>query len=430
MPFEFKLPDLGEGIREAEILAVKIAEGQMIAEDAPLFEVETDKAVVEIPSPVAGKVIKIYVKAGQIVPVGTVMVSIEESSSKTASIPSTNSTESQTITKTTTYPPSPSGEKSKASFVGEVIATPATRQLARELKIDIHLVHGTGPSGKISKEDLLAYADQQNKFKATGMPESAASSKPAGEGNKDGSDYTLLDFEKFGPIERIPMRSVRRKTAQLMSLSWSKIPHVTHCDEANITELEKLRHKHGATMQEKGGRLTLTAFIVKAVTLALQKFPEFNSSFDENTEEIILKHYYNIGLAVATDRGLIVPVIRDTDKKSILELAIDINGIVDKTRSGKIELEDLQGGTFTVTNIGAIGGTSATPIINYPEAAILATMQAKEKPIVRNGKIEISLVMPLSLGFDHRLTDGAQAANFVQLIVKMLEEPSSLVPTL
>ena len=428
MPFEFKLPDLGEGIREAEVLSVKISEGQTIAEDAPLFEVETDKAVVEIPSPVAGQVDKIYVNAGDIVPVGTVMVSIKESYSRSAAPGSgADSTESRLIAKTAISSPVPGERKNSTSSAGEVIATPATRQLARELKIDIHLVHGTGPGGKISKEDLLAYADSQKGKTSLAGPSIPVASAKSIETSGVGEPYILPDFQKFGAIERVPMRSVRRKTAQLMSLSWSKIPHVTHCDEANITELEKLRRKHEAALQGKGGRLTLTAFLIKAVALTLQKFPEFNSSFDENKEEIILKRYYNIGLAVATDRGLIVPIIRDADKKDILQLAIEINNIVDKTRSGKIELADLQGGTFTVTNIGAIGGTSATPIINYPEAAILATMQAKEKPIVRNDKIEIGLIMPLSLAFDHRLTDGAEAANFVRLIVTTLEEPSNLI---
>jgi pyruvate dehydrogenase E2 component (dihydrolipoamide acetyltransferase) len=301
--------------------------------------------------------------------------------------------------------PAPNEQKDKAPPTNEVIATPATRQLARELKIDIHLIHGSGPGGKISKEDVLAYADSQ-KAKT--------------------SSSSSSDFQKFGKVERIPMRSIRRKTAQLMSLSWSKIPHVTHCDEANITELEKLRRKHDTAAQEKGGRLTLTAFLIKAVTMALQKFPQFNASLDESKEEIILKHYYNIGMAVATDRGLIVPVIKDADKKNITQLATEITGLVDRTRSGKIELEELQGGTFTITNIGVIGGTSATPIISYPEAAILATMQAREKPIVRDGKIDTGLILPLSLAFDHRITDGAEAANFVRLIVKILEEPAQL----
>jgi pyruvate dehydrogenase E2 component (dihydrolipoamide acetyltransferase) len=424
MPFDFKLPDLGEGIREAEILGVKIAEGQTIVEDAPLFEVETDKAVVEIPSPVAGQVVKIYVKTGDIVPVGTVMVLIDESASKGA----ISGFSSGSIKAQSSPIPAlgPSAEKGNQPHADEIIATPATRQLARELKIDIRLVHGTGSGGKISKEDVLAYAERQKA--KTNPPITAIQSTPArpAEVSTSGEPHMLPDFQKFGAIERVPMRSVRRKTAQLMSLSWSKIPHVTHCDEANITELENVRRKHEEGIQAKGSRLTLTAFLVKAIVLALQKFPQFNASLDESKEEIILKYYYNIGMAVATERGLIVPVIKNADQKDITQLATEINNIVDKTRDGKIELEYLQGGTFTLTNIGVIGGTSATPIISYPEAAILATMQAKEKPIVHKGKIEIALIMPLSLAFDHRIADGAEAANFVRLIVKLLEDPAQL----
>ena len=415
MPFDFKLPDLGEGIREAEILGVRISEGQTIAEDAPLFEVETDKAVVEIPSPVAGQIKKIYVKVGEIVNVGSVMVSIDNGTGKEevktiADIKENTKSGNFTEQRATSNLP---------STAHEIIATPATRQLARELKIDIHLVKGSGPGGKISKEDLLAYADTQKAENVPAQEESPAKPKATNE-----TEYQLPDFAKYGPIERVAIRSVRRKTAQMMSLSWSKIPHVTHCDEVDITELEKLRGKHEAQM--KGKHLTLTPYFLKAVTIALEKYPQFNASLDEKNEEIILKHYYNIGMAVATERGLIVPVIKNVDKRNIEQLAIEVNNVAEKTRSGKIELDELQGGTFTITNIGSIGGTSATPIISYPESAILAIMQAKEKPVVRKGQIVISSIMPLCLAFDHRIADGAEAARFVQLIVKNLEETSLL----
>lgn len=441
MPFDFKLPDLGEGIREAEVLSVKVVEGQTIAEDAPLLEVETDKAVVEIPSPVAGTVAKIYVQAGQTVAVGTVMISIQDGHDSVEQPPARPESlivaplRPQAETKAEESAP----EKIEPAIkpAESIIATPATRQLARELKIDLHLVVGTGPGGKISKEDLLAYVENQKgvKSKTADSPVDSKSSGSTGVAKSkesslvasDPAPQALPDFKKYGEIERVPMKSIRRKTAELMALSWAKIPHVTHCDEANITQLEKLRLKHEAYIKEKGGKLTLSVLIVKAVALALQQYPQFNSSFDENSEEIIIKRYYNIGLAVATERGLIVPVISGVDKKNILELSIEINRIVDKTRSGKIGLEELQGGTFTITNIGTISGTSATPIIHYPEAAILAVMRAKEKAIVTNGNIEIGLIVPLALAFDHRLTDGAEAASFVGAIVKMLEAPSELL---
>ncbi len=428
MAFEFKLPDLGEGIREAEVLAVKVSEGQIIKEDQILFEVETDKAVVEIPSPVAGKITKVLVKNGQIVTVGSVMISIEESGQKenghqTRAAASGKESEREKDKGTAAVLQSGQATAQATSDV-TIIASPATRQLAREMKIDLHKVAGTGSGGKISKEDILAYAESL-KGKSAQPASKSNGGKDGGKDNLSAEAITLPDFAKFGEIERVPMRSLRRKTAQLMALSWSKIPHVTHCDEANVSELEKLRSKCQDLVKKQGAKITLTAFIMKAVSIALQEFPEFNTSFDEQAEEIIFKRYYNLGMAVATERGLIVPVIKSVDKKSIVDLAIEIGEIAEKARAAKSELSELQGATFTVTNIGAIGGTSATPIIHYPEAAILAVMKTVEKPIVKNGKIEIGLIMPLCLAFDHRLADGAQAARFTRAIIKMLEGPQS-----
>lgn len=414
MAFDFKLPDLGEGIHEAEILAVKVSEGQVITEDQILFEVETDKAVVEIPSPKAGKVTKILVKAGEIVTTGSVMISIEESGQK-------QTTEKEVLSRNNGQTKASAlgnimATQSSTESAGTVIATPATRQLAREMKVDLHKVKGSGPGGKISKEDILAFAEDQKGSKIpTANTKSDAIAKT----------ITLPDFSKHGQIERVPIRSLRRKTAELMALSWSKIPHVMHSDKANISELEKYRLKHQESTKSKGAKLTLTAFIMKAASIALQEYPDFNTSLDEQTQEIIFKRYYNIGMAVATDRGLIVPVIKSVDKKSIVELAVEISEIAEKARAAKSELTDLQGATFTVTNIGAIGGTSATPIVHYPEAAILAVMKTREEAIVNSGKIEPGLVVPLCLAFDHRLADGAEAARFVRTIVKMLEEPKS-----
>ena len=284
-----------------------------------------------------------------------------------------------------------------------VIASPATRQLARDMKIDLHKVVGSGAAGKISKEDILAYAER---LKGSVLDLSPSTPKSDAVGNI----AALPDFAKFGKIERVPMRSLRRKTAQLMALSWSKIPHVTHCDEANITGLEKFRIAHQDLVKKQGAKLTLTTFIMKAVSIALQEFPELNTSFDEQSEDIIFKHYYNLGMAVATQRGLMVPVIKSVDKKSIIDLAKEIGEIAERARAAKSELSELQGASFSITNIGAIGGTSATPIIHYPEAAILAVMKTVEKPIVKNGQIEIGLILPLCLAFDHRLADGEHAA--------------------
>jgi pyruvate dehydrogenase E2 component (dihydrolipoamide acetyltransferase) len=418
MPFEFKLPDLGEGIHEAEILAVKISEGQIIKEDQIIFEVETDKAVVEIPSPVSGKILKVSVKNGQIITVGTVMIAIEETGQQqfnkqeNTAIEPDKKSEIKDVTTFSTSNPS--------SIEGPIVASPATRQFARESKVDIHKVTGTGPGGKISKEDVLAYLENLK------TPSATITSKIISDSSKMDIN-TLPDFSKFGKIERIPMRSLRRKTAQLMSLSWSKIPHVTHCDEANITNLEIFRNRlqFQGEAKKRGTKLTPTVFILKAVASALKEFPEFNTSLDEQSQEIIFKHYYNIGMAVATDRGLIVPVIKDVDKKNIFDLAVEIGEAAEKARAAKTALTELQGATFSVTNIGAIGGTSATPIIHYPEAAILAVMKIIQRPVISDTAVINNSFLPLCLAFDHRLADGAQSAQFVRAIIKMLENPIS-----
>ncbi len=419
MSFEFKLPDLGEGIREAEVLAVKVTEGQSLSEDQIIFEVETDKAVVEIPSPVAGKVLKIMVTPGQIIPVGSTMISIENSEQMQSMTPeATSASAEKTNEKSIPQETGSITQHPQASDNVPVIATPATRQLAREMKIDLHKIPASGVGGKISREDVLAYAEslKGNKSASTSTISSVGTAQ----------EIALPDFAKFGEIERVPMRSLRRRTAQLMALSWSKIPHVTHCDEANITDLEIFRNRaeYQDQVKRKGAKLTITTFIIKAVSLALQEFPEFNTSFDEQKEEIVFKRYCNLGIAVDTDRGLIVPVLKSVDKKNIFELAVEINEIAEKARAAKLELSELQGATFSVTNIGAIGGISATPIIRYPEAAILAVMKTIERPKIRSGNsIEGIFVLPLCLAFDHRLIDGAQAARFMRAIIQMLENP-------
>lgn len=241
-----------------------------------------------------------------------------------------------------------------------------------------------------------------------------------------GAPAELPDFSKFGSVERVPLKSIRRKIAQNMTQSWTHIPHVTHFDEANVTDLVnmiKAHEKRTAKGDQQAPRLTLTVFALKALAQALQKYPQFNASLDEARGEIVFKHYVNIGVAVATERGLIVPVIKDVDKKNFAELSAELSEIAQKTRTGKIELERLQGGTFTLTNIGAIGGTSMSPMINYPEAAILGMARAAEKPIVKDGKLDIGVILPMALSFDHRLADGAEAAYFVQNVVSKLEDP-------
>jgi len=430
MTFEFKLPDLGEGIQEAEILVVKVSPGQKVTEDEPIFEVETDKAVVEIPSPCTGVVENVNVKVGDIATVGKVMVTFQLDKKGTAvekadgsdgaktEMARKESTGSATSKKTnlTELKSNEGGSKTDTSHT--IPAMPAVRKLARELGVDLQLVKASGSGGRVLSEDVQAFAA------ARGSSESGQ--KDIAVIKKEGSQAPppLPDFSKFGHIERIAVKSIRRKTAEIMTLSWDHIPHVTHMDEANLTALEKVRVKHENKVKTKGGKLTFLAFVLKAAANALAKYPQFNASFDESTNEIILKHYFNLGVAVATEKGLIVPVIKNVDQKNIFELALELVELTTKTKAGKIDIEQLKGGTFSITNVGVIGGTGMVPMINYPEAAILAMGRAEQKPIVKEGKIEIGLIMPLALSFDHRITDGAEAAYFVRYIVEQLENPN------
>jgi pyruvate dehydrogenase E2 component (dihydrolipoamide acetyltransferase) len=436
MAVDFKLPDLGEGIHEAEIVAVRVKAGEPIKEDQIMFEVETDKALVEIPSPFTGTVTKVYVEAGKIVTVGSIMVTIDNST-LTAEAPKEKSEgqvksqpqehpASKTVSQALEVQPaiaaasSPPAGSTISNRAGNHIvpATPATRRLARELGVDLQDIVATGPGGRVFDNDVRAFAGKTSTAK---IP-----AKPVGrEEVAKESLVALPDFSSFGKVERVPLRSIRRKTAENMKLSWDNIPHVTHFDEADVTELEILRAKHEKAALERGGKLTLTVFMLKAVANALKQYPQFNSSLDQS--ELIYKYYYNVGVAVASERGLIVPVIRNVDEKPIIDLAVELAQIAEKTRSGKIELERLHGGTFTITNVGTIGGTGMVPMINYPEAAILGMAKAKQKPVVKDGKIEVRLIIPLALAFDHRINDGAEAAYFMNHVIKQLEEPGTFI---
>lgn len=468
MSVDFILPDLGEGIHEAEIIAVKVKEGEMVKEDQPILEVETDKAVVEIPSPHAGKIAKVHVQNGQQVTVGSVMITYDLAGKSTAAAPAKE--EKQEPAKAAKVHPemaevvsAVSAKRAAAPVVERdrtrpVPATPATRRLARELGVDLYMVGGSGPAGRVTKDDVMAFAAGTLESHMSASPSAATATKTApakgpaptpsmkdkfgGEGGgttgggpiKSGMNAEPVeypDFAKYGPVERLPLKSIRRKIAINMTQAWTHIPHVTHCDEADVTALAAMIPKYEADFAKRSGnpkvRPTMTVFALKAVASALQLYPQFNSSLDENTGEIVVKHYFNIGVAVATERGLIVPVIRDVDKKSFLEVATELAEIAEKTRTGKIELDRLAGGTFTLTNIGAIGGTNMSPMVNFPEAAILGMARAAQKPIVKDGQIAIGTILPLAMSFDHRLADGAEAAYFVRHVVNLLEDPMKFV---
>ena len=436
MPRDFTLPDLGEGLTEAEIVKVLVREGDVIAEDAPLLEVETDKAQVEIPSPMAGRVERVHVQPGQTVKVGAVLVSFADAADS-AAVPA-RAAAPKLAPAASAAPAATGGAGARRADGGPAPAAPSTRRLARELKVDLATVAGSGPGGRITDDDVRAAAGGGGSAatsRAAATP--AASSAPAERTAPTGPARPLAPvglqppplprFEQWGPVERVPLSHLRRTIAERMALSAALIPHVTHFDRADITDLEAVVRDGFEPARAKGIYLTLTSFVLKAVTTALVKHPVFNASLDPGAGELVLKRHYHLGVAVATDRGLIVPVLRDVDQKPVLDLARELAALAQRVREGKAALDDLRGGTFTVTNIGALGGTGAIPIINYPEVAILALARARLEPVVRAGAIVPRLMLPLTLTFDHRVADGADGARFAAEIVALLESPGRLL---
>jgi pyruvate dehydrogenase E2 component (dihydrolipoyllysine-residue acetyltransferase) len=417
----FRLPDLGEGLTEAEIKAVLVREGDVIREDAPLFEVETDKAQVEIPSPLGGRVERIHVRPGQMVTVGAVLITFADS-------PDGGGRESAPPRAIPATPAAAPNGPAAAIAGGPVPATPATRRLARELGVDLRAVRGTGPGGRVSDDDVRAAAPP------AGAPPGDASA-PEASAPADARPLIaaglepppLPRFEQWGPVERHPLSHLRRTIADRMTLSARIIPHVTHFDRADITELDAVIRRNLDAARDRGVTLTLTSFLLKACALALRAHPIFNASLDPAAGEMVLKRYYHLGIAVATDRGLIVPVLRDVDTKPVLTVARELAALALRARQGKAALDELRGGTFTITNLGALGGTGAIPIINYPEVAILGVARAREEAVVREAQIVPRLMLPLTLTFDHRVADGADGARFAADIVRWLERPDQLL---
>ena len=442
MARDFRLPDLGEGLTEAEIVKVLVREGEVIAEDAPLLEVETDKATVEIPSPMSGRVEKIHVEPNQTVKVGQVLVTFADAGAQAGTGTPSGKQAADTLDPTRTLAPEPrttvqDGRARQAAPAaparpGPVPATPATRRLARELGVDLQAVRATGPGGRVTDDDVLAAAGRVVRAPTTAAPRAvrAEPAAPAAPGKPLATHVTeppLPNFEQWGTIERQPLSHLRRTIAERMTLSATVIPHVTHFDRADITELDAIIQRNLETAKARGATLTLTAFLLKAAALALGEHPTFNASLDAAAGQLIVKRYVHLGVAVATERGLIVPVLRDVDEKPVLDVARELGALAQRVRDGKATLDDLRGGTFTITNIGALGGTGAVPIINYPEVAILGVARARQEPVVREGRIEPRLLLPLSLTFDHRVADGADGARFASAIVRRLERPERLL---
>ncbi|MEE9295909.1 MAG: dihydrolipoamide acetyltransferase family protein [Phycisphaerae bacterium] len=423
MPREFRLPDLGEGIIEAQVVQVLIKEGETISEDQGLFEVETDKAAVEIPSPFAGLVAKIHVTAGQTVNVGDVMVTLDGDGQTGAAPAATEqaravSTSASASVSASTSPASaapPAAAPGGKRYIAA--AAPAVRKLARELGLDLDTIAGSGPGGRVTKADVeSAKSGQPPTARAAAPLASSALAAPVG----------AADTEKWGPVRRVKMTQIRKTIAQQMMRSVSSIAHVTHIDTVDVTEMEALRRQYKETYEGQH-RITAMVLIIKAVAKTLLNHPIFNAGIDMDAGEIIYKDYINVGVAVDTERGLVVPKIRNADRLSILQIADALAAIAEKARDAQFSIEDLRGGTFSITNVGAVGGTFSTPIINYPEVAILALGQSRPTPVVREGQIVVRTVMPVSLSFDHRIADGAQAARFCHELLGCLETPVKLL---
>ncbi len=435
----FKLPDLGEGIHEGEIVSVLVEVGDAVQEDQPILLVETDKATVEIPSPYTGTVTQVNVASGDLVHVGDELIVFAGSAPAPAAEPAPEREPAQPPEPTPEPEPAPAPQ-APPQREGPVPASPATRRLARELGVDLAQVPPSGPAGLVTAEDVRAFAERgPEPVEAEPAAAEAPARPPAAPSPVRPSAIEpppLPDFSRWGPVERAPLRSVRRATAKHMALAWSQIPHVNHQDVADVTDLNRLRREHKEAVEAQGGRLTLTVFVLKAIVAALKAYPQFNVSLDADAQEIVYKNYFHLGVAVDSDKGLLVPVVRDVDRKSITELAVELFELAERARSGQASLEEMQGGSFTLTNIGALGGTGFAPIVNYPEAAILGTGAARLQPVVRpkrkkeGYKVVPRLLMPLVLAFDHRVLDGAEAARFVNVIIDLLENPDKLLLTI
>jgi pyruvate dehydrogenase E2 component (dihydrolipoamide acetyltransferase) len=454
---EFKLPEVGEGIESGTVVSVLVSPGDRIEVDQAVLELETDKAVVEVPSSVAGVVEDVAVEEGQEVAIGSTVLTVgagdgagaasaegdqdqeadeagtgaeaeaaEEPAAKGEAAPEAPASEART----SEAPPSPPTGEGRPSAAGSapapaaeaseegglIPAAPSVRRLARELGVDLRAVQGSGILGRISAEDVRAFAEG-------GAPRAAApQAAPAAPAQ---AAPPLPDFTQWGEVERVAMSGVRKATVRTMATAWSTVPMVTHFDKADATDFEALRQRHKKDAEAMGAKLTPTAMLIKVVAAALRKFPDFNASIDTEAQEIVYKRYVNVGVAVDTDHGLLVPVVKDADRKNMLELAVELGELAQKARDRKLSPDDMKGGNFSVSNLGGIGGTGFTPIVNPPEVAILGVSRGAMEP-VWDAEAETfvpRMTMPLSVTYDHRLIDGASAARFLRWVCRAVENP-------
>lgn len=425
MKKEVKIPDIAENVETGIVAGILVSEGDKVSKDQPLVEIETDKATTDIPSDYDGIVDEIKVSQGDEVKVNEVIMIIdvqdssegeekdeqkekkeekekEEDEAKEKEEENTDQKKDESLKDA-----KPKKEDAEDRNLADVPAPPSVRRLAREQDVDITDVEGTGPGGRITKEDVEEFANrsEQTPKKTQQLP----------------------DFEKWGTVSREKMSNIRKITATSLTDAWQTVPHVTQFDEADITNLENFRKQNQEKIEKKGGKLTVTALLLKITGLALQKFPQFNASIDFDNMEVIYKHYFNVGVAVDTEQGLLVPVVMDVNKKSLVDLSAELSELASKARNKKIAVEEMQGGNFTISNLGGIGGTAFTPIVYSPQVAILGVSRARYQQVYVNDKFEKRLIIPLSLSYDHRLIDGADGARFLRWICDVIEDPYAIL---
>lgn len=458
MATEVRLPDIGEGIEKGTVVGILVAVGDTVAKDQPLVELETDKAVVEIPSTAAGVVSKINVSENEEAAVGSVLIVLEEegaAASQEAPAPAATEPEPAPASRPESAPPAtqpatqqapapqpstprapaprpgapapqPNGQRPAAprparaateAYGGLVPAAPSVRRLARELGVDLQAVSGTGVLGRISADDVRAVAQ--------GLPPAVLTPALGVPGAAAPAATPLPDFSRWGAVERTPMSGIRKATVRAMAGAWSTVPMVTHFDKADITELEVIRKRFQPKAEDVGAKLTPTVLLLKIVAGALRRFPDFNASIDVGAQEIVHKSYVNVGVAVDTEAGLLVPVVKDADRKNLIELAVELGELAAKARDRKLTPDEMQGGNFAISNLGGIGGHAFTPIVNPPDVAILGVSRSKLEPVwnAESAAFEPRLLLPLALTYDHRLIDGAAAARFLRWVCSALEEP-------
>ncbi|MFA5524961.1 MAG: dihydrolipoamide acetyltransferase family protein [Tissierellales bacterium] len=433
--FDFKFADIGEGIHEGVLLKWFVKEGDIIKEGDSLFLVETDKVNAEIPSPVGGKINKLFAEVGDTIHVGNTVVIIDDGSGdnkveskqeplsedeKGAGVVGEIEVSSEVIES------SDEGKEEEKEARSKALATPVARKLAKDLGIDINLVKGTGAAGRVMKEDIHGFKEDKGLEKSKEVKKTNIFAQ-SGENTLLRPEIKREEIKVYGEVERVPISRIRKTISENMVLSKSIIPHTSVMDDIDVTELVKLRTEQKEMAKGKGISLTYMPFIMRALSIVLKEFPVFNSSFDDIKDEIIYKRYYNIGIATDTPDGLVVPVLKEVDNKGVLEIARELEGIVERARNKTISLEELYGGTFTITNFGALGSSYGVPVIKYPEVAILGIGKIDKKPVVLNDEIVIKSMMPISLSIDHRIIDGGDAGRFLLRLKELLSNPMLLL---